>query len=156
MKLYRRYQEMNKEQLVAFLKQARETATDEVALQGKELYINWDEMPDGTEIPEGKRLNCDDILWRCIQTHNKQSDRRPSIYTASLFTAINVEHAGTKEDPIPVPDQLTMFEYEWGKYYLEGSTLYICDIQGGKEGDKYDLAYKPSQLIGHYFSVEEA
>lgn len=147
---------MTKEELIEYLKAVRESATDQVALIGKALYQNWDDIPEGTEIPEGKRLQCDDILWRCKQTHNKQPDWRPSISTASLFTAINEEHAGTKEDPIPVPEQMTMFEYEWGKYYLEGSTLYICDRQGGKDGDKYELAYKPSSLIGHYFSVAEA
>lgn len=143
------------EALVGCLKVSVDLVDDQTALKAKELYENWDDITEGTEIPKGKRVNCDDILWRCEQTHNKQADRRPSIYTASLFTAINAGHAGTKEDPIPVPEQLTMFEYEWGKYYIEGSTLYICNRQGGKDGDKYSLAYKPSQLIGHYFGIVE-
>ena len=141
---------MNKAELVAFLKQARETVTDQVASQGKELYPAW---KAGENVKVGDRRRYNDILWKCRQAHTTQAGWEPSIYTAALWTAINEGHAGTIEDPIPVPEQLVSFEYEWGKYYLEGSTKYICDRQGGKEGDTYTLAYKPSALIGHYFSV---
>ena len=143
---------MNKAELVAFLKQARETVTDQVASHGKELYPAW---KAGESVEVGDRRMYNDILWKCAQAHTTQAGWEPSIYTASLWTAINADHAGTIEDPIPVPEQLVSFEYEWGKYYKEGSTLYLCDRQGGKEGDKYTLAYKPSALIGHYFSVVE-
>lgn len=144
---------MNKAELVAFLKQARETATDQVALQGKELYSAW---KAGENVKVGDRKMHNDILWKCAQAHTTQAGWEPSISTASLWTAINEEHAGTIEDPIPVPEGLVSFEYEWGKYYSESGTLYLCDRQGGKEGDTYRLTYKPSALIGHYFSVVEA
>lgn len=144
------------ENLVTYLKNSRPLMDDKNALLGMELYTFWDDIPEGTEIKEGERLRhpkVDPILWKCIKTHNKQTNWAPSIHTASLWTAINEEHAGTLEDPIPVPEQLTSFEYEWGKYYLEDGTKYLCNRQGGKPGDKYTLAYKPSALIGHYFAV---
>lgn len=149
---------MNKEQLVAFLKQARKTATDQVALRGKDLYPIW---KPGIEITQDaidageNRYQCDGLLWKTNTPHTTQENWRPGIATASIWTAINEEHAGTIEDPIPVPEELVSFEYEWGKYYSESGTLYLCDRQGGKEGDTYTLAYKPSALIGHYFSVVE-
>ena len=147
---------MKHSELVDYLKNATTTVDDATALIGKDLYPEWDSFEDGYQFAEGFRVNCDDVLWKCITAHAKQANWRPSINTASLWTAINAGHAGTIDDPIPVPEQLTSFEYEWGKYYLEGSTKYICDRQGGKEGDTYTLAYKPSALIGHYFSVVEA
>ena len=147
---------MKHSELVDYLKSATPVVDDATALIGKDLYPEWDSFEDGYQFTTGARVNCDDVLWKCITAHAKQANWRPSINTASLWTAINAGHAGTIDDPIPVPEALTSFEYEWGKYYLEGSTKYICDRQGGKEGDTYTLAYKPSALIGHYFSVVEA
>ncbi len=147
---------INKEELVSYLKDVRFTASDQTAVKGIELYPEWAVGIEITQkmIDDGQnRYRCDGILWRTGTPHTTQENWRPSIYTASLWTAINADHAGTIEDPIPVPEQLVSFEYEWGKYYSESGTLYICDRQGGKSGDKYTLAYKPSALIGHYFSV---
>ncbi len=145
---------MNKNELVTVLKAGRDTFTDETALVGKELYPQWETLSDGAEIAEGTRVRHTDVLWKCIKTHNKQANWAPSIHTASLWTAISdSSQAGTIDDPIVLPDVLTSYEYEWGKYYLEGSTKYLCNRQGGKPGDKYTLAYKPSALIGHYFAV---
>lgn len=147
---------MKHSELVDYLKSATPVVDDATALIGKDLYPEWDSFEEGYQFTTGTRVNCDDVLWKCITDHAKQANWRPSINTASLWTAINAGHAGTIDDPIPVPEALTSFEYEWGKYYLEGNTKYICDRQGGKEGDTYTLAYKPSALIGHYFSVVEA
>lgn len=145
-----------KQDLIDLLAEARSVLYDSRALKFKSMYPVWAVGIEITQemINEGKnRYQCDGILWKCIQPHTTQENWRPSIHTASLWTAVNEEHAGTIDDPIPVPEQLTSFEYEWGKYYSESGTLYICDRQGGKSGDKYTLAYKPSALIGHYFSV---
>ena len=147
---------MKHSELVDYLKNATTTVDDATALIGKDLYPEWDSFEEGYQFTTGARVNCDDVLWKCITAHAKQANWRPSINTASLWTAINAGHAGTIDDPIPVPEQLTSFEYEWGKYYLEDGVKYLCDRQGGKEGDTYTLAYKPSALIGHYFSVVEA
>lgn len=147
---------MKHNELVNYLKSATPIVDDATALIGKDLYPEWDSLEDGYQFTVGYRVNCDDVLWKCIASHAKQASWRPSINTASLWTAINEGHAGTIDDPIPVPEQLTSFEYEWGKYYIEDGVKYLCDRQGGKEGDTYTLAYKPSALIGHYFSVVEA
>lgn len=147
---------MKHEELVNYLKSSTNQVDDQTAVICKDFYPAWDSFAEGYNFAVGDRVNCDDVLWKCIGAHAKQENWRPSIHTASIWTAINEEHAGTIEDPIPVPEQLTSFEYEWGKYYAESGTLYLCNRDQGKEGDTYTLAYKPSQLVGKYFSVVEA
>ena len=80
----------------------------------------------------------------------------------TLWTEIVEGHAGTLEDPIPVPDSVTTsgFEYEYGKYYQEDDTVYLCK-RGGVEdpesmyGQKEKLYFPPSALIGQYFVLAE-
>lgn len=147
---------MNKEELVSYLKDARFTASDQTAVKAIELYPEWAVGIEITSemIEAGQnRYRCDGILWRTETPHTTQENWKPGIATASIWTAINEEHAGTIEDPIPVPEELVSFEYAWGKYYIESRTLYICDREGGKDGDTYTLSYKPSQVVGQYFSA---
>lgn len=142
------------ENLVGYLKASTATVDDKTALLGAELYPQWETLSDGSEIAQGTRVRHTDVLWKCIKTHNKQANWAPSIHTASLWTAISDNtHAGTIDDPIPVPEQLTKFEYEWGKYYLENGVKYLCNRDKGVPGEKYELSYKPSQLVGHYFEI---
>lgn len=49
----------------------------------------------------GDRVEYDGKLWKCRQAHTSQENWKPSIDTASLWEVIDVEHAGTLEDPIP-------------------------------------------------------
>lgn len=152
-------------ELVNWAKEARLTVTDKVALAGKDLYPLWDELPgiEQHEVPAHKfvkderiRVMIDDeiLLAKCVTPHEKQDNYKPSIHTASLWVFIRDENQeGTKENPIIVPEALTRFEYEYGKYYKEGETLYLCNRPGGKVGEKYELNYKPSALVGHYFKI---
>ena len=99
----------------------------------------------------------DDILYKCISAHTSQADWAPGV-ALSLWTAVETgEHAGTLEDPIPVPDTVTTagMEYEKGKYYREGDTVYLMDRQGMDKGDKVTLYFPPSALIGQYFVLAE-
>lgn len=142
------------ENLVGYLKASTIAVDDKTALLGAELYPQWETLSDGSEIAQGVRVRHADVLWKCIKTHNKQANWAPSIHTASLWTAISDNtHAGTIDDPIPVPEQLTKFEYEWGKYYSENGVKYLCNRDKGVPGEKYELSYKPSQLVGHYFEI---
>lgn len=56
-----------------------------------------------------------------------------------------------------MPETVTTagFEYERGKYYSEGGTVYLMDRQGMDVGDKITPYFAPSALIGQYFSVAE-
>lgn len=99
----------------------------------------------------------EDTLYKCISAHTSQSDWAPGA-APSLWTAIESgEHAGTQEDPIPVPETVTTagMEYEKGKYYSEGGKVYLMDREGMEDGEKITLYFAPSALVGQYFSVAE-
>ena len=134
--------------LVAFLKAARLTVDDNTALTGMELYPVW---AVGLAVEVGQRYQYGDRLYKVVQAHTTQADWTPDI-TPSLWTVIDVTHAGTIDDPIPA---VAGMEYVYGKYYIEGKTIYICKRIGEAEGGTIVLQFLPSQLVGQYFEVVE-
>lgn len=128
---------------------------DTKAITVKAIYPAW--SPDSVQYEVDYKVLHEDILYKCISAHTSQADWAPGV-APSIWTAIESgEHAGTLEDPIPVPDTVTTagMEYEKGKYYSEGESVYLMDRQGMDEGDKVTLYFPPSALIGQYFSVAE-
>lgn len=86
------------------------------------------------------------------QGHTTQADWTPD-KTPAMWVVVDVEHAGTQDDPIPAAKGM---EYEYGKYYSDpddGKT-YLCKRTGEADGGKIVLQYLPHDLIGQYF--EEA
>ena len=78
-------------------------------------------------------------------------------YNAVVGVAVDSgEHAGTQEDPIPVPDTVETagMEYERGKYYQEGDTVYHMIWPGIEEG-KTVVPYFPPSKLGGYFEATE-
>lgn len=139
---------MKWDKLVTFLKAARLTADDNTALTGMELYPVW---AVGLAVEVGQRYQYGDRLYKVVQAHATQADWTPDI-TPNLWTVIDVTHAGTIDDPIPA---VAGMEYIYGKYYIEGKTIYICKRTGEAEGGTIVLQFLPSQLVGHYFEVVE-
>ena len=128
---------------------------DTQAITVKAIYPAW--SPDSVQYAVDYKVLHEDILYKCISTHTSQESWAPRV-APSLWTAVETgEHAGSQEDPIPVPETVTTagMEYECGKYYSEGGTVYLMDRQGMDEGDKITLYFPPSALIGQYFSVVE-
>ena len=134
--------------LVAFLKAARLTADDNTALTGIELYPVW---TVGIAVAKDSRYQYEGKLYKCVQAHTTQADWTPDV-TPALWTVIDVTHAGTIDDPIPA---VAGMEYVYGKYYIEGETVYICKRTGEAEGGTIVLQFLPSQLVGQYFEVVE-
>ena len=134
--------------LVAFLKAARLTVDDNTALTGMELYPVW---AVGLAVEVGQRYQYGDRLYKVVQAHTTQADWTPDV-TRALWTVIDVLHAGTIDDPIPA---VAGMEYVYGKYYIEGETVYICKRTGEAEGGTIVLQFLPSQLVGQYFEVVE-
>ena len=132
--------------LVAFLKAARLTADDNTALTGMELYPVW---AVGIAVAKDSRYQYNGKLYKVVQAHTTQADWTPDI-TPALWTVIDVTHAGTIDDPIPA---VAGMEYVYGKYYIEGNTIYICKRIGEAEGGTIVLQFLPSQLVGQYFEV---
>ena len=132
-----------------------QSLTDEQALTVKALYPAWD--PNGVQYSKDYKVLHDETLYKCLQAHTSQESWAPGA-APSLWVAVSSgEHAGTQEDPIPVPDTVTTagMEYEKGKYYSEGGTVYLMDRTGMNTGEKTNLYFPPSALVGQYFSVVE-
>ena len=134
--------------------------SDEQALTVKKLYPKYD--PNGKEYKTGNRAVQDGVLYKCLQDHTSQPDWAPGL-APSLWVALNSgEHAGTQEEPIPVPDTVATagMEYEYGKYYSENGTIYLCKRSGVENpeelyGQKVTLYFAPSALVGNYFVLTE-
>lgn len=62
-----------------------------------------------------------------------------------LWEVIDVEHAGTLEDPIPYDQTMTVYN---GKYYLEEGITYKCVRDSGQP-----LYATCASLVGNYFEV---
>ena len=132
-----------------------QSLTDAQAITVKAIYPAW--SPDGVQYPVDYKVLQDDVLYKCLQEHTSQENWAPGV-APSLWTAVaSGEQAGTLEDTIPVPETVATagMEYEKGKYYSEGGTVYLMDRQGMEAGDKITLYFAPSALIGQYFSVAE-
>ena len=122
------------------------TFTDENAVKVIDLYPVW---MVGISVAKDARYQYNGKLYRVVQAHTTQADWTPDI-TPSLWTVIDVTHAGTIDDPIPA---VAGMEYVYGKYYIEGETVYLCKRTGEAEGGTIVLHYLPSQLVGQYFEV---
>ena len=97
---------------------------DQQSLEVKSLYPTWESFI-GKQLERDMKVQYGGKLFKVVQTHTAQKGWEPSIHTASLFTEIVEDHAGTKEDPIPYPADGNMVIYN-GKYYTENNILYIC------------------------------
>ena len=130
------------------------TFTDENALKVIDLFPAWAEGIEITQdmIDKGQnRLQYGGKLYKVIQPHTTQADWTPD-KTSDLYVLVDVTHAGTIDDPIPA---VAGMEYVYGKYYIEGETIYICKRTGEAEGGTIVLQFLPSQLVGQYFEVVE-
>ena len=113
--------------------------------QAAKLTLCYDPWKTDTAYKVGDRVLCDGKLWKCRQAHTSQENWKPSINTASLWEVINVENAGTLEDPIPYDQTMTVFN---GKYYLEEGIIYKCIRDSGQP-----LYATCASLVGNYFEV---
>ena len=110
------------EELVAKQYNARTDIENNEALEYMAIIYGWEEYID-KELAEGMIVIYEDKPWRVRQTHIVQSIYPPSLDTASLYEAIDKEHDGTLEDPIPYTPSMEIFE---GKYYTQENITYKC------------------------------
>lgn len=94
------------------------------SLEVKSLYPTWESFI-GQTVEKDIKLQYNDKLFKVVQQHLVQKQYPPSIDTASLYTEIVEDHAGTLEDPIPYPADGNMVIYN-GKYYIENGIIYLC------------------------------
>ena len=144
--------------IAAYIKAARDTAPDQAAARAPEFYPAFEDVV-GTYQKKGARVhytvNNKPALYKLTcedQTEAGTLILEPwnPVDAASIWTAIDIEHEGTLEDPIPA---VAGMEYVYGRYYIEGKTIYICKRTGEAEGGTIVLQFLPSQLVGHYFEA---
>lgn len=148
---------MTHAELVKFLKGARLTADDQTALAGKDLYPVFPDIV-GTYQKKGTRcryeVNGQMNLYKLSAEDVTEDgtlivENWNPIDAQAIWTAIDIEHAGTLEDPIPAARGM---EYVKGKYYIENRTVYLMNRQGMADGESVILQYLPSELVGQYFA----
>ena len=124
----------------------RTDITDEEALKRPLLVYSWDTYM-GKSLAAGQVVSHDGKLWRVRQDVAAVLDNQPpSLATAALYEVIEVEPAGTQDDPIPYTPPMEIFN---GKYYTQGGVLYKCTRDSGQA-----LTHNLSDLVGLY--VESA
>ena len=130
--------------------------SDGEAAKSPELFPRWADHIGETVKPGDRRSDMDESgvlhVYRVNigQGHTTQENWPPHS-TPAMWTIINVDHAGTQDDPIPAARGM---EYEYGKYYLdsEDGKTYKCERTGEAAGGKIVLQYLPHELAGQYFT----
>ena len=137
------------------IEQASASLSDGEAAKSPELFPRWADHIGETVKPGDRRSDMDESgvlhVYRVNkgQGHTKQENWPPHS-TPAVWTIINVDHAGTQDDPIPAARGM---EYEYGLYYKdpEDTKLYLCERMGEAAGGKIVLQYLPHELLGQYF-----
>lgn len=130
------------------LRAAMDTAgnvlSDAQARTCKLIYQQWSNLIGTTATP-GQRFLYGDTLYRVrtdASEHTFSAEWVPGVPTAALYEAIDEEHSGTIDDPIPWVQPMELYA---NKYYTEGGKLYACWRDSGQP-----LAYSLSALVGTY------
>ncbi len=137
------------------IEQAAKSFTDAEAAKSPELVARWADHI-GEAVAPGDRMSDADnngVLhaYRVNDGHGHttQADWPPHS-TPAMWTIIDLEHAGTQDDPIPAARGM---EYTYGLFYKdpEDTKLYLCERIGEQSGNKITLQYLPHELVGQYF-----
>lgn len=123
----------------------RTDITDKDALKRPLLIYAWDTYI-GRSLTAGQIVSYNDTLYRVRQDISAVlADQYPSLDTAALYEAIEVEASGTADDPIAYVPPMEIFK---GKYYTQGGVLYLCTRDSGTA-----LSHGLSALVGLYVTT---
>ena len=123
----------------------RTDISDEEALKRPLLVYSWDTYV-GKALAAGQVVSHDGKLWRVRQAVAAVLDNQPpSLATAALYEVIEVEPAGTQDDPIQYTPPMEIFN---GKYYTQGGVLYKCTRDSGQA-----LTHDLAALVGLYVEI---
>lgn len=137
------------------IEQASASLSDGEAAKSPELFPRWANHIGETVKPGDRRSDMDESGVLHVYRVNKgqghtTQENWPPHSTPAVWTIINVDHAGTQDDPIPAARGM---EYTYGLYYKdpEDTKLYKCERIGEQSGNKITLQYLPHELVGQYF-----
>lgn len=119
----------------------RTDISNEEALDYMAIIYPWEYYLDKV-LTEGMMVTYEDKPWRVRQTHTPLEIYPPSLATASLYEAIDKEHSGEVDDPIPYTPPMEIYA---GKYYIEDGVVYRCTRSSGVA-----LTHDLSALVGLY------
>jgi hypothetical protein len=119
----------------------RTDISNEEALDYMAIIYPWDYYLDKV-LTEGMMVTYEDKPWRVRQTHTPLEIYPPSLETASLYEAIDKEHSGELNDPIPYTIPMEIFE---GKHYTQDGVVYRCTRGSGTA-----LSHALRDLVGLY------
>lgn len=123
----------------------RTDISDEDALKRPLLVYAWDTYIGGS-LTTGQIVSYDNTLYRVRQDiASVLEGQSPSLGTAALYEAIEVEASGTIDDPIAYVPPMEIFS---GKYYMQDDVLYLCTRDSGTA-----LSHDLSALVGLYVEV---
>lgn len=147
-------------ELRPMIEQASASLSDGEAAKSPELFPRWADHIGETVKPGDRRSDMDESGVLHVYRVNKgqghtTQENWPPHSTPAMWTIINVDHAGTQDDPIPASRGM---EYTYGLYYKdpEDTKLYLCERTGEQSGGKITLQYLPHELIGNYFKAVSA
>lgn len=139
------------------IEQASASLSDGEAAKSPELFPRWADHIGETVKPGDRRSDMDESgvlhVYRVNDGHGHTTQANwPPHNTPAMWTIIDLEHAGTQDDPILAARGM---EYEYGKYYLdsEDGKVYLCERTGEAAGGKIVLQYLPHELVGQYFTA---
>lgn len=135
-------------QLRPVMEQAAQSLNDAVALTAMELFPVWKVLVEKEEtVSKGFRFQHDGKLYRTEQAEYTFVEYYVpgSAGTESLFSKVDENHAGTKDDPIPFEKNMEIYE---GLYYSQYDVLYMCIRSSGQP-----LYHDLELLIGSYVEV---
>lgn len=144
-------------ELRPMIEAAAKSFTDAEAAKSPELVARWADHIGEAVAPGDRMSDTDnDGVLRVYRVndghgHTTQADWPPHS-TPAMWTIIDLEHAGTQDDPIPAARGM---EYTYGLYYKdpEDTKLYLCERMGEAAGGKIVLQYLPHELVGQYFTA---
>lgn len=147
-------------ELRPMIEAAATSLPDSDAAKAVELFPRWADHIGEVVAPGDRMSDADNDgvlhVYRVNDGHGHttQADWPPHS-TPAMWTIIDLEHAGTQDDPIPAARGM---EYTYGLYYKdpEDTKLYLCERTGEQSGNKITLQYLPHELVGQYFTAVSA